>query len=84
MPKKYWKFDKGDCELIHSRTTLKIHSIIIMQKCKECGLQTGLGYYSHTGKERKDRLNQKCKKCLQKALDQACKDDKSHMEMLSN
>lgn len=81
--KKKYVFAPDECELAITRVTPKIHSVLISQKCKECGKDTGFGYYSHTGWPRKDRENLKCQSCLEKTLAEAFKNDKSHTRRLS-
>jgi DNA-directed RNA polymerase subunit RPC12/RpoP len=80
--KKKCVFEKDECELVITRVTPMIHSIIVKQKCVSCGKDTGLGYYSSDGKQREKYSNSKCENCLQKLLDQAFKNDKSHIERL--
>jgi len=80
--KKKYVFEKDECELAITRITPMIHSIIVKQKCVSCGKDTGFGYYSSDGKPREKYSKSKCQSCLQKALDKAFKNDKSHTERL--
>lgn len=81
--KKKYVFKKGECELVITRVTPKIHSILISQKCRDCGKETGFGYYSDTGKPKKEK-ELRCKDCLEVALANAFKQDDSHTRRLSN
>ena len=56
------------------------HTKRIVQKCATC--DNKIGYYSKSGKQER-RKNTKCLPCVQEKLNEACKNDKSHMQRLS-
>lgn len=79
--KKKYIFEKGECELIIARIKPINNSILITQKCVECGNPTGLCYFSDSPKP--ERMKQKCQDCLQEELNQAFKKDQSHIKRMS-
>ena len=72
------------CELVVvSNYNPNDKTIFIEQKCVNTTCENRIGYFSKSGKPKENRKNVKCLTCIEEALIEAYKNNKSHTMRLA-